>query len=388
MTSTAIPSSRAVTSSPVVVALDYDNRDKALAFVDRIDPRDCRLKVGKEMFTLLGPQFVRDLHQRGFEVFLDLKFHDIPNTTARAVAAAAELGVWMVNVHASGGARMMTAAREALLPFGKDAPLLIAVTVLTSMESSDLQDLGITLSPADYAAKLAALTQRCGLDGVVCSAQEAVRFKHELGQAFKLVTPGIRPQGSDAGDQRRIMTPEQAQEAGVDYMVIGRPVTQSADPAATLRAINDSLRKVTPGGKVVYGGGGIMPDLFVPVDTTDVTRYFLEVSGRNILFRYTLEYADRHRDALNAVKTIPELQALLDADKELMNDFIRYAARNGVQPDYRDIARSRKLIEAQLRAYIGRNTPLNEAGFYVNIYPIDPVMLRAVEVFKTQNDHD
>ncbi|HAT1591317.1 orotidine-5'-phosphate decarboxylase [Klebsiella oxytoca] len=243
MTSTATSSSRVVTSSPVVVALDYDNRDKALAFADRIDPRDCRLKVGKEMFTLLGPQFVRDLHQRGFEVFLDLKFHDIPNTTARAVAAAAELGVWMVNVHASGGARMMTAAREALQPFGKDAPLLIAVTVLTSMEASDLQDLGITLSPADYAAKLAELTQRCGLDGVVCSAQEAVRFKQERGQAFRLVTPGIRPQGSDAGDQRRIMTPEQAQAAGVDYMVIGRPVTQSADPAATLRSINASLNK-------------------------------------------------------------------------------------------------------------------------------------------------
>lgn len=225
MTSTATSSPRVITSSPVVVALDYDNRDKALAFVDRIDPRDCRLKVGKEMFTLLGPQFVRDLHQRGFEVFLDLKFHDIPNTTARAVAAAAELGVWMVNVHASGGARMMTAAREALLPFGKEAPLLIAVTVLTSMEASDLQDLGITLSPADHAAKLAALTKRCGLDGVVCSAQEAVRFKQELGQEFKLVTPGIRPTGSDAGDQRRIMTPEQAQQAGVDYMVIGRPVT-------------------------------------------------------------------------------------------------------------------------------------------------------------------
>ena len=192
MTSTATSSSRVVTSSPIVVALDYDNRDKALAFVDRIDPRDCRLKVGKEMFTLLGPQFVRDLHQRGFEIFLDL---------------------------------------------------LIAVTVLTSMEASDLQDLGITLSPADHAAKLAALTQRCGLDGVVCSAQEAVRFKQELGQAFKLVTPGIRPQGSDAGDQRRIMTPEQAQAAGVDYMVIGRPVTQSADPAATLRGINASLNK-------------------------------------------------------------------------------------------------------------------------------------------------
>ncbi len=149
-------------------------------------------------------------------MFTDLKFHDIPNTTARAVAAAAELGVWMVNVHASGGARMMTAAR-ALLPFGKDAPLLIAVTVLTSMESSDLQDLGITLSPADYAAKLAALTQRCGLDGVVCSAREAVRFKHELGQAFKLVTPGIRPQGSDAGDQRRIMTLSRLRKLGRLY---------------------------------------------------------------------------------------------------------------------------------------------------------------------------
>ena len=241
MTSTASSSSRIVTSSPVVVALDYDNRDKALAFVDRIDPRDCRLKVGKEMFTLFGPQFVRDLQQRGFDIFLDLKFHDIPNTTAHAVAAAAELGVWMVNVHASGGARMMTAAREALQPFGKEAPLLIAVTILTSMEGSDLQDLGVTLSPADYAAKLAALTRDCGLDGVVCSAQEAVRFKRELGKAFKLVTPGIRPLGSAAGDQRRIMTPEEAQAAGVDYMVIGRPVTQSADPARTLREINASL---------------------------------------------------------------------------------------------------------------------------------------------------
>ena len=217
MTFTASSSSRAVTDSPVVVALDYSNRDKALAFVDRIDPRDCRLKVGK--------------------------FHDIPNTTAHAVAAAAELGVWMVNVHASGGARMMTAAREALLPFGKDAPLLIAVTVLTSMEASDLADLGVTLSPAEHAERLARLTQHCGLDGVVCSAQEAVRFKQAFGQAFKLVTPGIRPEGSEAGDQRRIMTPEQAQSAGVDYMVIGRPVTQSADPAQTLKMINASLKR-------------------------------------------------------------------------------------------------------------------------------------------------
>ncbi|EJM9602800.1 orotidine-5'-phosphate decarboxylase [Escherichia albertii] len=243
MTLSASSSSCAVTNSPVVVALDYNNRDAALAFVDKIDPRDCRLKVGKEMFTLFGSQFVRELQQRGFDIFLDLKFHDIPNTAAHAVAAAADLGVWMVNVHASGGARMMTAAREALVPFGKDAPLLIAVTVLTSMEASDLADLGVTLSPADYAERLAALTQKCGLDGVVCSAQEAVRFKQAFGQDFKLVTPGIRPQGSDAGDQRRIMTPEQALAAGVDYMVIGRPITQSVDPEQTLKAINASLQR-------------------------------------------------------------------------------------------------------------------------------------------------
>ena len=234
---------RSVTDSPVVVALDYANRDSALAFVDRIDPRDCRLKIGKEMFTLFGPQLVRDLHQRGFELFLDLKFHDIPNTAAHAVAAAADLGVWMVNVHASGGARMMSAAREALVPFGKEAPLLIAVTVLTSMEASDLADIGITASPAEHAERLARLTQQCGLDGVVCSAQEAVRFKAELGQAFKLVTPGIRPAGSEAGDQRRIMTPPDAQRAGVDYMVIGRPITQAADPAQALRDILASLKQ-------------------------------------------------------------------------------------------------------------------------------------------------
>ena len=229
-------------SSPIVVALDYADKSAALAFADKIDPRDCRLKIGKEMFTHFGPQMVKDLQSRGFDVFLDLKFHDIPNTTAHAVAAAAELGVWMVNVHASGGARMMTAAKEALQSFGKDAPLLIAVTVLTSMEGSDLADLGITLSPADYAERLARLTRDCGLDGVVCSAQEATRFKAALGQAFKLVTPGIRPAGSKADDQRRVMTPQEALAAGVDYMVIGRPITQSADPAQTLRDIRASLR--------------------------------------------------------------------------------------------------------------------------------------------------
>ena len=231
-----------VIGSPIVVALDYADRDRALAFVDQIEPGSCRLKVGKEMFTLFGPQFVRDLHQRGFEVFLDLKFHDIPNTVAHAVAAAADLGIWMVNVHASGGARMMNAAREALVPFGKDAPLLIAVTVLTSMDADDLRGLGIELSPAEQAERLARLTQQSGLDGVVCSAQEAVRFKQVLGQEFKLITPGIRPAGSEVGDQRRVMTPQQAVQAGVDYMVIGRPITQSANPAATLNDILTSIR--------------------------------------------------------------------------------------------------------------------------------------------------
>ncbi|MDX7998370.1 orotidine-5'-phosphate decarboxylase [Xenorhabdus sp. Reich] len=227
--------------SPVIVALDYDNQDTALAFVDKIDPQFCRLKVGKEMFTLYGPQFVQSLHQRGFDVFLDLKFHDIPNTTARAVAAAAEMGVWMVNVHASGGARMMTAAKEALLSYGKDSPLLIAVTVLTSMEQSDLLGIGIDMTPAQHAERLALLTKECGLDGVVCSAHEAQQLKTVCGHSFQLVTPGIRPEGAEAGDQRRIMTPSQAVQAGVNYMVIGRPITRAEDPALALQQINESI---------------------------------------------------------------------------------------------------------------------------------------------------
>ncbi|BBV01497.1 MULTISPECIES: orotidine-5'-phosphate decarboxylase [Providencia] len=229
------------THSPIIVALDYENANEALAFVDRIDPRDCRLKVGKEMFTFNGPQFVKSLHDRGFDVFLDLKFHDIPNTVARAVAAAAEMGVWMVNVHASGGARMMEAARQSLEPYGKEAPLLTAVTVLTSMDESDLIGVGINLSPAAHAERLALLTKQCGLDGVVCSAHEAQRLKQICGADFKLVTPGIRPTGSDVGDQRRIMTPQDAVKAGVDYMVIGRPITRSENPTATLQQINQSI---------------------------------------------------------------------------------------------------------------------------------------------------
>ncbi|HIF9257203.1 TPA: orotidine-5'-phosphate decarboxylase [Photobacterium damselae] len=228
----------------VIVALDYDNQNDALAFVDRIEPGSCRLKVGKEMFTFYGPDFVRKLHDRGHSVFLDLKFHDIPNTCSKAVKAAAELGVWMVNVHASGGERMMTASREILEPYGKDRPLLIGVTVLTSMESSDLSGIGISRSPQEQVMNLATLTKNSGLDGVVCSAQEASLLKSNLGQEFKLVTPGIRPAGSAAGDQRRVMTPVEAIAAGSDYLVIGRPITQAENPAQVLADINATLAGV------------------------------------------------------------------------------------------------------------------------------------------------
>ena len=227
----------------VVVALDFNNQADALAFVDKINPRDCRLKVGKEMFTYFGPEFVKVLVAKGFDVFLDLKFHDIPNTVAKAVTAAAELGVWMVNVHASGGLKMMEKAKEALLPYGDKAPLLIAVTVLTSMEESDLLGLGITKSPAEQVEHLATLTQQAGLDGVVCSAQEAQLLKNKLGKDFKLITPGIRPEGSSVDDQKRIMTPVQAVNLGVDYLVIGRPITKAEDPHRVLQDINASLNK-------------------------------------------------------------------------------------------------------------------------------------------------
>ncbi|WP_159564274.1 orotidine-5'-phosphate decarboxylase [Budvicia diplopodorum] len=228
-------------ASPIIVALDYDNQRSALALADQIEPKDCRLKIGKEMFSLCGPELVRELHNRGFDVFLDLKFHDIPNTVAKSVAAAAELGVWMVDVHASGGARMLEAAKTALLPYGTDAPKLIAVTVLTSMDESDLRGIGINASLQEHAERLARLSKDNGLDGVVCSAHEAGHLKSQFGASFQLVTPGIRPVGSDLGDQRRVMTPPQAQAAGVDYMVIGRPITQAADPAQALRDILASL---------------------------------------------------------------------------------------------------------------------------------------------------
>lgn len=230
-----------MTTKPILVALDYDNKNHALQLIEKLDPNMCRLKVGKEMFTLFGPQLVKDIHDRGFDLFLDLKFHDIPNTVAKAVAVAAELGVWMTNVHASGGLAMMEAAKKALLPYGDKAPMLIAVTVLTSMSDDDLKLLGINVPAFEHVQRLAKLTQQAGLDGVVCSAQEATALKSLLGQDFKLVTPGIRPVGSDAGDQHRVMTPPQAIAAGSDYLVIGRPITKAADPLAALQAIHQSL---------------------------------------------------------------------------------------------------------------------------------------------------
>jgi len=231
-----------LTDPKVVIALDYDNKQQALAFIEQLDPSTCRLKIGKEMFTHFGPEFVQLIVAKGFDVFLDLKFHDIPNTVAKAVKAAADLGVWMVNVHASGGRRMMEAAKAILEPYGDKAPLLIAVTVLTSMDQSDLTELGINLTPAEQVKRLATLTKSSGLDGVVCSSHEAEELKALLGPSFKLITPGIRPAGSDAGDQRRIKTPKQAMDSGSDYLVIGRPITQAADPVAVLNDINASLR--------------------------------------------------------------------------------------------------------------------------------------------------
>ena len=229
----------------VFVALDFSNAVDALALVDRLDPRDCGLKVGKELFVTAGPDLVRDLVGRGFAVFLDLKFHDIPNTVAGACAAATRLGVAMLNVHAGGGRAMLAAARDAVDRSATNArPLLIAVTVLTSLDDADMRELGIHATAQAHALRLAKLAQACGLDGVVCSAQEAVALREACGAGFKLVTPGIRPADAAKDDQARIVTPEAAIRGGADYLVIGRPVTQAADPVATLATINASLARM------------------------------------------------------------------------------------------------------------------------------------------------
>jgi orotidine-5'-phosphate decarboxylase len=224
----------------VIVALDYPDAESALQLVRRLEPSQCRLKVGKELFTVAGPDFVRRLAGEGFDVFLDLKFHDIPNTVARACTAAAGLGIWMLNVHALGGERMLAAAREAVAATER-TPLLIAVTILTSMADADLAGVGLRGSPGDNVMRLASLAHGCGLDGIVCSSREAAVMRATFDEPFRLITPGIRPTGSAADDQRRVMTPVEAINNGSTYLVIGRPVTAADDPPGVLLTINSEL---------------------------------------------------------------------------------------------------------------------------------------------------
>ena len=228
-------------SKKIIVALDKPTATKALELASQLDPGLCRVKVGKELFTSAGPAVVEALHKQGFEVFLDLKFHDIPNTVASAVQVAARLGVWMLTLHAAGGERMMAAARDAADAAGGKAPMLVGVTVLTSMDQSELTTTGISHSVVDQVQRLAGLAAKAGCNGIVCSAQEA----ESLGKAqpaLLKVTPGIRLAGDDASDQRRVMTPAKALDCGADYLVIGRSITGAGTPADVLQKISDELQ--------------------------------------------------------------------------------------------------------------------------------------------------
>lgn len=225
---------------PIIVVLDFPDAKSAMALAARLDPAICRVKVGKELHTAAGPQVIDDLMRRGFEVFLDLKFHDIPNTVASACRVAASQGVWMMNVHASGGSRMMLAAREAL-DFAQVKPLLIAVTVLTSLSDTDMSEIGFSGTAGDNVMRLATLTKACGLDGVVCSAAEATGLRAALGAEFRLVTPGIRLADDAKGDQQRVVTPTDAIKSGADYLVIGRSITHAKDPVATLDFVHQQV---------------------------------------------------------------------------------------------------------------------------------------------------
>ena len=216
----------------IIVALDFADEASTMRMLDLIDPALCRVKIGKELFTRCGPDLVRRINNTGFEVFLDLKFHDIPKTVAGAVRAAADLGVWMVNVHASGGRSMLEAARDAIDE--NYSTKLVAVTVLTSLSAQDLEEIGIAGFPEQQVLRLAHMASECGLDGVVCSAKEIELLRHNLSQNFLLVTPGIRPLSDNPGDQKRIETPARALAKGANYLVIGRPITQAADPAVKL----------------------------------------------------------------------------------------------------------------------------------------------------------
>ncbi len=224
----------------IIVALDYAEAPPALALARRLDPARCRLKVGNQLFTREGPEVVTQLQEKGFEIFLDLKFHDIPNTVAGACRAAAELGVWMTNVHASGGRQMMEAARESVDAVAKP-PLLIAVTVLTSLDAADLHDTGVGGQPAEQVRRLAGLADACGLDGVVCSPNELETLAGAVPDGFLRVTPGVRPAGKNDGDQKRVATPARAIADGAHYLVIGRPIAQAVDPAAALAVIEAKI---------------------------------------------------------------------------------------------------------------------------------------------------
>ncbi len=234
-------STQSLIQSPIVVAIDKADMYSALTLVDTFDPKLCRVKVGKELFTRCGTQIITELHKRDFEIFLDLKFHDIPNTTAQAVLAAADMGVWMVNVHASAGEAAMSLSKQRLLDGGYNT-LLIAVTVLTSMNETTLQQIGVSGSLNKQVERLTTLAKNAGLDGVVCSAQEATRLKTLFGQGFKLITPGIRMADDNSDDQQRICTPRQALELGSDYLVIGRSITTADSPSEKMQRILDSLK--------------------------------------------------------------------------------------------------------------------------------------------------
>ena len=228
----------------IIVALDFDSSSRALNFVDNLDPKLCRLKIGKELFTAAGPNLVEAMIEKEFDVFLDLKFHDIPNTVASAVQVAADLGVWMLNVHISGGSTMMQSAKDAILSHRDRKPILIGVTVLTSISSAELSEIGINNNLKDHVVKLAKLAYQSGLDGVVCSAEEAKLLRNSMPTDFILVTPGIRREQDAAGDQKRVITPSQAIRNGSDYLVVGRPITQAASPIAALAAFNSEIASV------------------------------------------------------------------------------------------------------------------------------------------------
>lgn len=228
-------------SKRIIVALDFDDAAQALRLLEQLDPQQCRVKIGKELFTACGPELVQQVIARGFDVFLDLKFHDIPTTVSRAVQAAAKLGVWMINVHASGGRDMMEQSRLALEQYGERRPLLIAVTVLTSMARDDLIAIGVRAGPAKQVVRLAELALSAGLDGVVCSAEETRALRKQFGPDFCLVTPGIRRAEDAIADQKRVVGPAEAVRNGSDFLVIGRPITRAESPAVALQAFNSAL---------------------------------------------------------------------------------------------------------------------------------------------------